>query len=90
MFIGFLLIIARSFEVSGTGGDRAYVCPTSAVRRTLALGVKFRSMLKFPRLPVYQALAPANMLLALRIATHNYLWALRQKIEAKKILLFVT
>ncbi|MCY7382562.1 MAG: hypothetical protein LH628_08300 [Microcoleus sp. CAN_BIN18] len=34
MFIGFLLIIARSFEVSGTGGDRAHVCPTSAVRRT--------------------------------------------------------
>ncbi|PSB27445.1 hypothetical protein C7B69_10845 [filamentous cyanobacterium Phorm 46] len=66
-----------------------YVRPALCGARR-ALGVKFRSMLKFPRLPVYQALAPANMLLALRIATHNYLWALRQKIEAKKILLFVT
>jgi len=45
MFIGFLLIIARSFEVSGTGGDRAYVCPTSAVRRTLALCVASRPKL---------------------------------------------
>ncbi|MEG4229993.1 hypothetical protein QUA35_19515 [Microcoleus sp. N9_B2] len=74
MFIGFLLIIARSFEVSE--GAIALVSPTSAVRRTLALCVASRSkLLKFPRPPVYQALGPENMLLALRIATQNYSWA---------------
>jgi len=57
-------------------GAIALVSPTSAVRRTLALCVASRSkLLKFPRPPVYQALGPENMLLALRIATQNYSWA---------------
>lgn len=65
----------------------ALVSPTSAVRRTLALPVASRSkLLKLPRPPVYQALGPGNMSLALRIATQNYSWASIQQVLGTKIL----
>ncbi|WP_293154573.1 MULTISPECIES: hypothetical protein [unclassified Microcoleus] len=46
-------------------------------------------LLKLPQPPVYQALDPGNMSLALRIATQNYSSALTQKAFGKKMLLFV-
>lgn len=68
----------------------ALVSPTTAVRRTFALSVTLRSkLLKLPQPPVYQALDPGNMSLALRIATQNYSSALTQKAFGKKMLLFV-
>ena len=65
----------------------ALVSPTTAVRRTLALFVASRSkLLKLPCPPVYQALGPGNMSLALRIATQNYSWASIQQVLGTKIL----
>ncbi|MEG3847730.1 hypothetical protein QT971_10050 [Microcoleus sp. herbarium19] len=80
MFIGFLLITTCSFRVSGTPGDRSCM---SGIRAFWRFGWNAgQNCCNYPRPPVYQALAPGNMLLALRIATHNYLSASRHWSQA--------
>ncbi|MCC3413212.1 MULTISPECIES: hypothetical protein [unclassified Microcoleus] len=82
----FLLIIARLFEISGTAGDRPCISDQRCAAHFGALcgiQVKAAEISTPSSLPSSR---PGKMLLALRIATHNYLWALKQKGFGNKIL----